>query len=130
MSTPVPLLAVFPVSTCTTVETAGCSQFTGITLQIPYELIPNSPFVGRPASNAQLVVTQGGQTPTVELDPEFDSIHILLAGDSITLPGNSGGNTFFDEAIVTHADGTIVSPFPHHGTPAQPGETLVMYAVG
>ena len=126
MSTPVPLLAVFPVSTCTTVQTAGCSQFIGITLQIPYELIPNSPFVGRPPSNAQLVVTQGGQTATVELDPEFDSVHILRTGDSVTQPGSSGGNYFFEGPIVTHLDGTIV----RQGNLARPGEAVVMYAAG
>ncbi|HMD48723.1 MAG TPA: hypothetical protein VKG79_06485, partial [Bryobacteraceae bacterium] len=59
-------------------------------------------------------------------DPEFDSVHILRTGDSITQPGNSGGNYFFEGPIVTHLDGTIV----RQGNVATPGETLVMYAVG
>ena len=124
---PVPLIAAFPVKTCTDIQTAGCSQFVGITLQVPYELVPNTPFVvGRPPNSAQLAITQAGQTALVDLEPVYDSVHILRGGDSITQPGRQAPGTMFLNPIVTHSDGSpVLQP-----SPARPGETLVMYAVG
>ncbi len=123
---PVPLFAAFPVSTCADAQTAGCSQFVGITLQIPYELAPNGPFSARPPNPAHLAITQAGQTALVDLEPVYDCVHILRSGDTITQLGVQAPGTVFLKPIVAHADGSLVL----QQNPARPGETLVMYAVG
>ncbi len=122
-----PLLAVFPASDCATAQGAACSQLTGITLEMPFELIPNSPVAARPPNSAQLKISQGGQTTMVDIDPQSDRIHILRGGDTITQLGTPPAvDTPLLQPIVTHADGTLVT----QATPAHSGEILVLYAVG
>jgi uncharacterized protein (TIGR03437 family) len=123
----VPLLAVFPASGCATAQGVACSQLTGITLEMPFELVPNSPVAARPPNSAQLKISQGGQTTLVDIDPQSDRIHILRSGDTITQLGFPPAvDTPLLQPIVTHANGTLVS----QATPAHSGEILVLYAVG
>jgi hypothetical protein len=121
-----PILAVFPFSACNNKgPTQPCGTITSVTLQIPFELQPNIPGRSGPPFLAFLTISdQQGHAASMELSPVLDQIHLvdffdtIFAGD-MAQP-NSGG------AIVTHADGSLVSTTK----PAQPGEELVMYAVG
>jgi uncharacterized protein (TIGR03437 family) len=131
---PVPLLAVFPVNACRSPMFEPCGSLLGINLQIPFELAPNpaNTISAFPINYAQLVVSEeGGGHATVEAMPLVDRIHILRVGDTLTNPGAANIDRQLPvlEALVTHSDGTPVSPL-RGGRPAQPGETLVLYAVG
>jgi uncharacterized protein (TIGR03437 family) len=63
--------------------------------------------------------------------PLTDRIHILRTGDTLTNPGAANIDWPLStlDTVVTHADGTPVAPLMG-GRPAEPGETLVLYAVG
>lgn len=126
---PVPLLAVFPVNACRSPVFEPCGTITGINLQIPFELVPTSTFVLSVTNYAQLVVSEeGGGQATVEAMPLTDRIHVVRIGDTLTNPSaaNIDRPIFALDSVVTHADGTLVTRV----NPAQPGETLVLYAVG
>ena len=123
----VPLLAVFPVRTCTSASLTGCPALTGITLQVPFELgVFVAPTLG--ARNvAQLVVTENGASGAVfELMPRLDRIHVLRQGDTILMPGSTKVEFSAADAIVTHSDGGRVTT----AAPGKPGEVLVLWAVG
>lgn len=121
----VPLLAVFPVDSCPSQDQprpSACSNLIGINLQIPFELKGPLPEISGPGP-AQLAVSENGRAgPSVGIWPRAVQIHILRTGDTITRPGPSG----IPGAAVTHANGSLVSP----DYPAQPGETVSIYAVG
>ena len=131
----VPMLAVRPVSTCTSASITGCGSLTAITIQIPYQAVPpcmplsNSgvcPLVVLPP--AQLSVTENGTTGAVmELSLLQDQIHVLTTCDTVI--GGSGYAPFTGlrcQPYVTHADGSLVTAT----NPAQSKEELVAYAVG
>jgi len=125
---PVPLLAVFPANACRTPVFEPCGTITGINLQIPFELVPTSSLIVPITNYAQLVVSEdGGGQAVVEAMPLTDRIHILRTGDTLTNPGAANIDRPLStlDTVVTHADGTLVGV-----NPAQPGETLVLYAVG
>jgi uncharacterized protein (TIGR03437 family) len=129
--TPVPLLSVQPVSTCSqNLSQGSCGTLTAVTVQIPFELQTLCPLCARPVLPApQLFVTENGRIGTsVDLTPLADQIHILTACD-VLLPSaveriNLTGLPC--APMVTHADGTLVSATK----PAKAGENLVAYAVG
>jgi hypothetical protein len=121
-----PILAVFPFSACNNnIAPQPCGTITAVTLQIPFDLQPNIPGRSGPPFLAFLSISdQQGHAASMELNPVPDHIHLVdfldtVVAGSMAQP-NSGG------AIVTHADGSLVSV----SKPAQPGEELVMYAVG
>lgn len=118
---PVPLFAVFPVSSCDgQVIGTACSTLLGVTLQIPYEMQPNIPGIFTPPNVALISISDGtNSSGTLLLNPVSDRIHTLRYGDLIV---PYAGNT----PLVTHADGSMVSA----DSPAQIGEVLVMYLVG
>lgn len=123
----VPLVAVFPVATCISTQLTGCAAVTGITLQIPFEMgVFTVPSLG--ARNvAQLTVTENGASgATVELLPRVDKIHVIRQRDTLTAPESQATELFAAEAIVTHADGSLVSSV----APGNPGEILLLWAVG
>ncbi len=125
----VPLLAVFPVNACRTPVFEPCGTITGINLQIPFELVPTSSLIVPITNYAQLVVSEeGGGQATVEAMPLTDRIHIVRTGDTLTNPGAANIDRPLStlDNVVTHADGTLVTVV----NPAQPGETVVLYAVG
>ena len=133
---PVPLLAVFPVSSCPPElhpSSGPCGNLTGVDVQIPFELAVPCLSCGGIAQPglAKLVVSENGMAGSAAgLNPEPDQIHVVRYGDSLLpLPSScpaSGCSIPTSDAVVTHADGSLVTG----GKPAQPGETVVIYAVG
>jgi hypothetical protein len=121
-----PILAVFPFSACNNnIAPQPCGTITAVTLQIPFELQPNIWGTYPPPFLAFLTISdQLGHAASMELNPVLDQIHLVDFLDTVMAGNmaqpNSGG------AIVTHADGSLVNV----SKPAQPGEELVMYAVG
>ena len=120
----VPLISVFPVSTCFNIVSPSCATLTGIRLQIPFEITPNIPGAGRVPNTPRLFVKdQAGNSAAVDLNPFFDRIHILTFEDKSDLPIS---NNHLTQPLVTHANGSLVTP----AKPAKAGEQLVAYAVG
>lgn len=133
-SVPAPLLAVRPVSTCINgpVQSGGtCARYTAVTVQIPYELVPNcqaglqlcpSAAPG-PPNAAQLIVSEDG-TPggAIDLNPIADHVHVgnLCDIDISSSPSCAAA------PLITHTDGSLISA----ANPAKPGEEVVMYALG
>lgn len=118
----VPIGSVYPFWNCALGQDAQppCGM-TGLTLQIPFGkwLAPGNErlfYAVLKISDAQ------GNSATALVFVPGDQVHILKTDDSIL---GGGSPVFGGFPIIVHADGTLV------GTPpAQPGETLVMYAVG
>ena len=129
--TPVPLLSVQPVSTCSLSPSQGsCGTLTAVTVQIPFELQTLCLLCARPPEPApQLFVTENGHAgASIDLTALADQIHILTACD-LLLPSPIGGINVTGlpcAPIVTHGDGSMVSATK----PAKAGEQLVAYAVG
>jgi hypothetical protein len=113
----VPLLAVFPYEACYTFR--NCTKFLAITVQIPYELVPNNPRVLGAIPNFAMITATDGESTTlgIELNPVFTQIRVVRNGDEALADGS---------AVVTHADATLVS----QENPARVGEVLVLYAFG
>jgi len=137
---PVPLLAVRPVSTCGSESpfgSANCGQYTIVTVQVPYELVPPCQSGGpqacpssAPANSAQLVVSESGVSPVdkqlptaVALNPLTDQIHVATSCDLDSAASLIG---CVSTPLVTHADGTLVTA----AKPANIGEEIVIYALG
>ena len=118
-----PIGSVFPFSNCAPTGGSTCETLTAVTLQIPFEMLGTSPSrsLVPPLPAAVLKVSdQSGHAATIFVAPLFDQIHVVKSFDTIT--GGEGGG----DPAVTHANGSAVSS----ESPAKPGETLVMYAVG
>jgi len=122
-----PILSVFPFSACVNniLAPQPCGTITAVTLQIPFELLPNRPGIEAALLLAFLTISdQLGHAVSLELNPVPDQIHLMDFLDTIVASEmaqpRSGG------VIVIHGDGSLVST----SKPAQPGEELVMYAVG
>jgi uncharacterized protein (TIGR03437 family) len=110
----VPLISVAQTNLCgDPSNTAQACLLTAITGQIPFELV-SDPFTSPPPSS--LVVSQDGvSSQSFFANTVEDNVHVLMA---------CGGG--YPGTCVTHADGSLVSS----ELPAQPGETVVIYAVG
>ncbi|HKX00499.1 MAG TPA: hypothetical protein VJN43_22360 [Bryobacteraceae bacterium] len=119
----VPLIHAVPFSTClsTGFGTVPCAEGAAITVQIPFELIPNIPGQLGPPNVARLTASDGTATSTaIDINPVPDQIHVLNGDDALFIDSVSGG------PMVTHANGTLVTTT----APATAGEELVMYLVG
>jgi hypothetical protein len=119
----VPIGSIFPFSNCAPTGGSTCGTLTGITLQIPFEMLgpPTSSRISAPIPAAILTISdQAGEIATILLSPTSDQVHIVKTQDTIV--GGQGGGS----ATVVHADGSQVSL----SSPAKVGEALVMYAVG
>ena len=101
---------------------AFCGTITAITIQIPYELQPSMPGLGR--VNGLIVTENGVAGNGTTFNPVFDQVHILTVCDTII--GGSGPSTGRCPWEVTHANGSLVS----NTNPASGGEVLIAYAVG
>lgn len=130
-SVPVPILAVRPLSTCTSTASATpCGRFTVVTVQMPFELVPACqptiqicPETPVLLNATQLVVSENGVAGgAVNVNPLADQIHIANACD-VNLPMATGGCSVPE---ITHADGTLVT----QNSPAHPGEEIVIWAFG
>jgi hypothetical protein len=127
---PVPLFAVASVSGCNEVVIGPvfhqCENFTVITVQIPFWLVPDP--VSPVRRIAELTVSENG-TPVVALivRPHVDQIHVVDGCDAQVVTAiPPGGGACRPGPLVTHADGRLVSFLDQ----AQPGEVLVLYALG
>ena len=119
-----PLFAVRPLeSSCAGSFGTECGSLTAITIQVPFDLVPHNPLALAPVSNrAVLAVAQDGDFGvSIGVRPQSDNIHIVTSCDQ-----QSSFSSLSCIPIVAHADGTLVSA----GSPAAPGEVLVMYAFG
>jgi uncharacterized protein (TIGR03437 family) len=121
----IPIGTVFPFLNCGTTATGSpCGALTGLTIQIPFEILGAVPSTALPPPLPAAVLTvidEQGHSAVVTLNPLADQIHVLKSLDTI-VGGNGGGG----DPAVTHADGRTVSA----SSPAKAGEILVMYAVG
>jgi len=109
-STAVPIFSIQQNNGCYDGSTTADCMVTFITVQIPYEM--QAILSGNPYQ-AELVTSENGVSGkgfAIHSNP--DNIHVLT--------GCGGG------ACVTHANGALVNS----ASPANPGETVVIYAVG
>ena len=123
---PAPLISVEQEPTCTNSEAvflppaAPECWTTAITLQIPYEMTPKPSPKPVPVLT-QLIISEGkNDSIALPVGPYDDVIHVL--GCSTWSQVNSDPCP----PVVTHADGTLVSP----PSPANPGEVVVVYGYG
>ena len=117
----VPLLSVAPAQTCFTIS-VGCTEYTAITVQIPFELVPNVEGSRLPENLAAVTVTDNGtKGEAIALSPATDSIHILNSCDT---PLNSQPAPC--HPVFLHADDTMVTS----KNPANPGEMISLRAYG
>lgn len=124
-SSAMPMLAVEPVATCVDTTQPGCSSYTAITVQIPFELRPFCPGIAQIGDILPVSVSfseNGTVAASVDsIIPLCNDIHLLRTCD-LALPNH----TVSCDPVVTHADGSMVT-----GTaPAHAGEEIVIYAVG
>ncbi len=119
---PVPLLAVAPAQTCSSINSQNCTTYTAITIQVPFELVPNVEGSRLPENFAQLTISDNGTAgaPTA-LTPVTDSIHIINSCDTALTPKSGPCNAMF-----LHSDGSTVTT----KRPANPGETITAQAYG
>ena len=125
----VPVFAVEGVDNCYGLTPSVCIELTAVTIQIPWELVPNLAQSGRPENFGTLTVSyQGVKGEAVPLQPEVDSIHVITTCDSPEPPGidRPRESTGPCRPLVTHLDGQLVTP----ANPAAGGERLLLYAFG
>ena len=94
---------------------------TAITVEIPFDLNANA---GSSSVAGVTVSANGAPSALFPLQPMTDNIHVLTTCDTVL--GSPTTGTSGCAAMVTHPDGSIVSA----SSPAIPGETVVIYAVG
>lgn len=125
----VPIFAVEALDSCYGLVPSVCLKLTAITIQVPWELVPNRPRSGRPENFGILTVSyQGTRGDAFPLQPEVDSIHVISTCDSPTPPGvdRPSETTGPCRPLVTHLDGALVTP----ANPALAGEVVRLYAFG
>lgn len=120
----VPVLSVVPTRTCAAVTPAACPPRLGITIQMPFELVPNIPGSRLPANFATLTVFENGVAgDPFPVSSVPDQIHIVNACDTtLTALPDDGVCT----AAVKHADGTTVTS----EKPAKADELLTVDVYG
>ncbi len=112
-----PIVSLYVQGNC-----ADLDCLTFITLQIPYEIESFQPG-GLPGSGFQFPVTSivisasGQDSPEFGVETDTDAIHIVMSCDRYQYPCRP---------TVAHSDGSLVTS----GAPAQPGETVSVYAWG
>jgi uncharacterized protein (TIGR03437 family) len=108
---PVPILSVTPVQT-----------YTAISVEIPFELVPNAPRSRLPENSATLTISDNGDIgEPIALHPVSDRIHIV---DSCDTPLNAQSGPC--GPVFQHSDGSLVSA----ENPAVRGETITLQAYG
>jgi len=118
---PVPIQTVSDAGTCSVVSPAVCDNFSMVTVQIPFALIPNVPRTTLPANFARLEISYNSAAVSpLFLNPVPDAIHAATSCDANDIqPGICA-------PYVRHADGTLVD-LTH---PARSGEPLTIELVG
>ena len=128
-SAPLPIFSVMQENVCSPPQQVPACVLTLLTVHIPIDVeIP--PFPVGPGIETTISLSENGSV-FWSLSPPLDplKIHILTACDPI-LQGAIPTQLSPCNPLITHADGSLVGPFSGPVTPAQPGETLVMYATG
>jgi uncharacterized protein (TIGR03437 family) len=124
----IPILSVVDSQSCSQVMPMQCDTVSQITVEIPFELMPNIPHVTLLQNFARLEIayqdTQGNssQVGSLFLNPVPDSIHLLNSCDA------AAGGSPADQCLpmVVHADGSFVTG----DHPAAAGETVTMSVAG
>ncbi len=124
----VPLLGLSRTDAC--YGLLPCVPVAVLTVQIPWELRPNIAGQGRPDNFATLRVSiPGGPAEVHPLRPVRDAIHVLSTCEESPvlqqIPAPSSPDSLC-RSRVFHGDGSQVTA----GNPAQPGETVLLQAVG
>ncbi len=126
---PLPIVQVKQEVICNPPQQTPACVLTLLTVQIPVDL-ELSPFPVGPRNTTYITISVDGNNILayyVALDPV--KVHILTACDTVT--GAAPTQLSPCNPLITHADGTLAGPFSGASTvPAQPGETLVLYAGG
>jgi uncharacterized protein (TIGR03437 family) len=119
----VPIFSVNPIGNCPAVSVAPvCSYLAAVTVQIPFELIPNAERSRLPQNFASLTVAENNvDGDPLQLNPVAANLHIVTSCDS-TLAVVSPPCL----SLVKKSDGTVVTP----KFPAVPGETVTISAYG
>ncbi len=118
----IPILSVSDVQSCSNLMPPQCEVVSQITVQIPFELMPNIPHVSLLENFARLEVSySGNQTSSLFLNPVPDSIHVLNSCDPA-----AGLAAAACVPLVTHGNGNFVTS----DDPARVGETVTMSLVG
>ncbi len=124
-----PIFRVKQEGVCEPPQQTPACVLTSLTVQIPFDLILGAIPTG-PSAVTIISVIADGQTilqTYYVLDPL--KVHILTACDTVS--GYAPTTLSPCNPLITHADGTLVGPFSGASTvPAQPGETLTLYAWG
>jgi uncharacterized protein (TIGR03437 family) len=118
----IPVLSVSDAQSCSNVAPLQCSTVSQITVQIPFELMANTPHVSLLQNFARLEITYNSSPAgSLFLNPVPDSIHILNSCDVA-----SGLNATSCVPLVKHGNGTLVTS----ANPARTGETVTISLVG
>ena len=121
-----PILRVRQEGCSSQPQSPGC-LLTELTVQIPGDVQPNRYPVGPGIATFIRISENGHDLPSVGIIVHRTTVHILTTCD--TLVSNVADP--FCNPLITHADGTLVGPFSGpSAVRAQPGETLVLYALG
>lgn len=90
----VSLLSVEPVATCAYPE-PGCSSYTAITVQMPFEMQANCPgtFIGNLIPIVHVLFSENGTVvSSIDANPVCDRIHLLRTCDMLLpAPRNLAG---------------------------------------
>lgn len=117
-----PILSAAPAQTCSGVQPVICTNFTAITVEIPFELVPNVASSRLPENFAYLTVSDSGSTgEPIAITPVSERIHVVNSCDSSVNPQAEPCAPVF-----LHGDGTVVSS----KKPAVPGETIKLQTYG
>ena len=121
---PVPIFAIEPISPCADSTQIGCSPYTAVTVQLPFEMQAEDPTMPRgvPVGSAQLVFAENGAIAAkIDLISLVDEIHLVRTCDVLYT-----NRELTCRPVVTHPDGTLVSG----ENPAHQGEEVVLYTFG
>jgi uncharacterized protein (TIGR03437 family) len=119
----IPIISVTDTQSCSTVSPSQCDTVSQVTVQIPFELMPNVPHLSLPQNFARLEISYNDSpTSSLFLNPVPDSMHVLNSCDAASGVIQPNGCA----PLITHADGSFVTA----DNPAQPGETLTISLVG
>jgi uncharacterized protein (TIGR03437 family) len=128
-SASLPIFSVNQENICLPLQqTPACVQ-TLLVVQIPIDL-EISPYPVGPGEATSIGFAN--ESIAVSLDPV--KVHILTSCDAVLTglaPNQKPTQLSPCNPLITHADGTLVGPFSRGSVqPAQPGETLILYALG
>lgn len=103
----VPILSVNPLSTCPAVNIAPvCSYLAALTVQIPFELMPNAERSRLPENFASVTVAENSvEGDPLQLNSVASNIHLVTSCDSTLLTISPPC-----AVLVKHSDGTLVTP--------------------